>query len=545
MSAVIRPFGERRTYRELLYLLAGGPLSGVWFGLLLAGWLAAVILAVTPLLVPVLLVFRAASRLAARTEAGLALKLLDVDVRVRAREPLRAGYWGLIRGALGDPRFWKQQVYLAVRTVAGFGTAVATVSAVGAGVGLLVAPITYRWSDQSFGSWHVDTLPRALLLVPAGAVALVVSAHLVHPVAVVWARLTRGLLDEPGEHEPEQARLPAVPLRRALFVHASLFVALNLVLIAIWAVTTRAYFWPEWTLMPLGMVLVVHAWVVWVVEGKDERTIARSAALTIHLGASAALVLFLAGIWAVTTRGYFWPAWPALGFALVAAVHAATAVATRRDRAALAERIDELTASRAGAVDVSETALQRIERNLHDGAQARLVSLGMSLGMAEQKLAADPEAARELVAEARLGVGEALKELRDLARGIRPPILADRGLEAAVAGLAAASPIRVSVFTSVETRPAVPVETAAYFVVAEALANASKHAAAEHVTIRIVREPERLTVEVVDDGRGGADPQGSGLTGLRQRVEALDGTLAVISPPGGPTTIEAVLPCGS
>jgi signal transduction histidine kinase len=204
-----------------------------------------------------------------------------------------------------------------------------------------------------------------------------------------------------------------------------------------------------------------------------------------------------------------------------------------------------LETTRAGAVDVQETDLRRIERDLHDGAQARLVALGMNLGLAEQKLAGDPEAARGLVAEARAGVEQALRELRDLARGVHPPVLTDRGLGAAVASLAHASAVPVVVEEDVPERPPAVVETAAYFVVAEAMANAAKHAEATQITVRIVRERALLVVEVVDDGRGGADESGSGLMGLRRRVEALDGTLAVTSPSGGGTVLRAELPCAS
>ncbi len=544
MRSPFRPFVERRTYRELSYLLAGGVFSAVWFGLLLGGWIVVGVSAITPLFVPIFVSFRALSRFAVRVEAETLRNLLGDEVRIPWRAPLKGSFWGLIRGAAADPWFWRQQAYLIIRVVGGFGTAVAAVSAVGSGVYFLCAPVAYRWSDQSFGSWHADTLPRALLLVPGGVAILVLTANLVHPAARLWASLTRTLLDEPeGVEQPAPLPGLSVPLRRALVAHASLYLLLNAVLIVIWAVTTRAYFWPEWTLMPLGMALAMHAWVVWAISSPGRR-IAGSMALLIYAGLASALLLFFVGIWTVTTRSYFWPMWPLLGLGLVAGVWLVVALAGR-NRAALSVRIGELETSRAGAVDVSEASLERIERNLHDGAQARLVSLGMSLGMAERKLATDPDSARELVAEARAGLGEALRELRDLARGIRPPILADRGLEAAVAGLASASPLDVEVLASVATRPAVPVETAAYFVVAEALANASKHAGARRVTIRIVREPTRLTVEVVDDGRGGADRDGAGLTGLRQRVEALDGTLTVSSPPGGPTAIEAVLPCES
>jgi signal transduction histidine kinase len=204
-----------------------------------------------------------------------------------------------------------------------------------------------------------------------------------------------------------------------------------------------------------------------------------------------------------------------------------------------------LEATRADAVDVQETELRRIERDLHDGAQARLVALGMSLGMAEQHLGRDPDAVRELIAEARVGAAEALEELRDLARGIHPPILTDRGLEAALGALVARSPVRVSLEVNVPRRPPAAVETAAYFTVSEALANAIKHAGAARVDIRIAAVDGTLHAEVWDDGRGGADASGRGLTGLRRRLAALDGTLSVSSPAGGPTIVRVELPCAS
>ncbi len=210
----------------------------------------------------------------------------------------------------------------------------------------------------------------------------------------------------------------------------------------------------------------------------------------------------------------------------------------------LAERVDVLTTTRAGAVDAQAAELQRIERDLHDGAQARLVALAMSLGMAEEKLDSDPAQARELLAEARGEARTALTELRDLARGIHPPILADRGLEAAITSIAARSPLAVSIEAELPSRPPAAVEGAAYFVVAEALANATKHSGARTVLVRLALRNGALVVEVADDGSGGADPQGSGLVGLRRRVEALDGTLSVVSPPGGGTTLRAELPCG-
>ena len=209
----------------------------------------------------------------------------------------------------------------------------------------------------------------------------------------------------------------------------------------------------------------------------------------------------------------------------------------------LAVRVERLTETRAGAVDAAQAALQRIERDLHDGAQARLVALAMDLGMAEERFDRDPESARELVGEAREEARRALAELRDLARGMRPSLLAERGLEPAVTALAARSPVPATATVDVPRKPPPQVETAAWFVVSEALANAAKHSGAEHAAVWLTAQDDHLHVEVLDDGRGGADPRGGGLTGLAQRVAALDGSLELHSPPGGPTVVRAFIPC--
>jgi signal transduction histidine kinase len=210
----------------------------------------------------------------------------------------------------------------------------------------------------------------------------------------------------------------------------------------------------------------------------------------------------------------------------------------------LAARVERLTETRAGAVDAATAELQRIERDLHDGAQARLVALAMDLGMAEERFDRDPESARELVGEAREEARRALAELRDLARGMRPGLLAERGLGPAIAALAARSPVPATATVDVPRKPPQAVETAAWFVVSEALANSAKHSQAERAAVWVTLRNAHLHVEVVDDGRGGADPGGSGLKGLAQRVEALDGSLEVHSPSGGPTVVRALLPCG-
>jgi signal transduction histidine kinase len=239
-----------------------------------------------------------------------------------------------------------------------------------------------------------------------------------------------------------------------------------------------------------------------------------------------------------------------LGLALVRGSAAATGALAQALLAprteVLEERVEVLQATRAGAVDAAAAELERIERDLHDGAQARLVSIAMHLGLAQQKLDSDPDEARQLLADAREGAGAALVELRDLARGIRPALLAERGLPEAVRAFAARSPVPASVTADVgDERLPEPVESAAYFVVAEALANVAKHAGARRATVSLARRGDSLEVLVVDDGHGGANPDGGGLKGLRARVEALDGTLGVASPAGGPTMLRVELPCGS
>jgi signal transduction histidine kinase len=216
------------------------------------------------------------------------------------------------------------------------------------------------------------------------------------------------------------------------------------------------------------------------------------------------------------------------------------------ERSRLASRVRQLAETRAETVDTQAAELRRIERDLHDGVQARLVSLGMSLGMADELVGQDPAAVRELLAEARRATTEALAELREVVRGIHPPVLADRGLDGAVQALALASPLPTEVEIDIPARLPAPVESAAYFAVAETLTNVVKHSRADRAWVRLRHADGRLAMEVGDDGRGGADPAaGSGLRGIQRRLAAFDGTLAVTSPPGGPTVVTMELPCES
>ncbi|MEU5848056.1 sensor histidine kinase [Saccharopolyspora shandongensis] len=208
----------------------------------------------------------------------------------------------------------------------------------------------------------------------------------------------------------------------------------------------------------------------------------------------------------------------------------------------LARRVRELTESRATTLDAQAAELRRIERDLHDGAQARLVSVRMNLGLA--KSSDDPEQFRLLLQEAWESTGQALVDLRDLVRGIHPPVLADRGLPGAIEAAALLCPVPVEIELDLADRPEAPVESAMYFAAAEALANVAKHSDGTRAWVRLHHSPGGLRLVVGDDGRGGADPSaGTGLDGIRRRLSAFDGTLAVHSPPGGPTELIMELPC--
>jgi signal transduction histidine kinase len=210
----------------------------------------------------------------------------------------------------------------------------------------------------------------------------------------------------------------------------------------------------------------------------------------------------------------------------------------------LTRRVERLTRSRAVAVDTASADLRRLERDLHDGAQARLVALGMSLRAAERLIPTSPDAAVALVAEARETSVKALNELRELVRGVLPPVLADRGLADAVRALALDSPLHVETDIDLPGRLPAPVETACYFAVAELLTNAVKHSGARDARISMSHSDRLLRIEVTDFGLGGADPaMGSGLAGVERRLATFDGIMAVSSPVGGPTMVVMEVPC--
>ncbi|WP_423229704.1 MULTISPECIES: sensor histidine kinase [Streptomyces] len=210
----------------------------------------------------------------------------------------------------------------------------------------------------------------------------------------------------------------------------------------------------------------------------------------------------------------------------------------------LARRVDEVTESRAGVVDAADAERRRIERDLHDGAQQRLVSMAVNLGLAKVTLTDLPEDARKVIDEAHREAKAAIQELSDLVRGLHPAVLEDRGLDAALSGIADRAPLPVRVRVDLASRPAPAIEAVAYFVVSEALANVVKHAQASRAEVTVERFGGILLVVVSDDGVGGADESGgTGLAGLAKRVASVDGTFSISSPVGGPTVVTVELPC--
>ncbi|GIJ57083.1 sensor histidine kinase [Virgisporangium aurantiacum] len=256
---------------------------------------------------------------------------------------------------------------------------------------------------------------------------------------------------------------------------------------------------------------------------------ARALAVPLPVAAGSAALLIVAGPVVATAQ---------------ATAYRALLAPSARDR--LAARVELLSTTRAAALDAHAAELRRIERDLHDGMQARLVAVAIQLGLAQRQRDTDPDTANELVERAHAGVEHALTALREVVRSIYPPILADRGLAEAVRALADESPVPVRTSIGALVRPPAAVESAAYFVAAEALTNVVKHSGATEVTLTLDQGGDRLVLEVTDNGRGGADPAaGTGLGGMADRAAALDGRMTLRSPSGGPTTLRVELPCAS
>jgi hypothetical protein len=328
LTTPLRPLFDARTYRDLLFVAAAIPVAALVLAVVVAGSTAVAVLAITPLVVPALIGYRGAVGLLARMDARLAGSLLDVTAAPPQISSGGRGFWGSAKAVLTDESFWRQQAYLVLRMGVGFALAVIELSLIALGAGWITFPIWYRWTDTSLGSYHFDTLDRSLAFAVAGVVALLAAGWLARPFAKVSAWQVLSLLVARPVVPRSAAQRQGLG-RRALAYHAGALVGLVLSQVVIWTFTGAGYFWPEWVLLPLALVLAIHAWVVIVAEklpGAVER------GLAIHAGAVAALAIFLTLVWGVTGEGYFWPGWAFLGLAIPLGIH--VFVVHRRSRLA-------------------------------------------------------------------------------------------------------------------------------------------------------------------------------------------------------------------
>jgi signal transduction histidine kinase len=361
-----------------------------------------------------------------------------------------------------------------------------------------------------------------------------------YPVAV-WSFIVGTVSVDAQPGRPGNPLRPYRRWRAFLRFEVSLSVLIGGGLALGWALTgAHGHFWPAWVWFGLAVPIWFQGSIMWGLRvPRGQRFLA------IQTSVSFALAVMFLVIWMLAGFHYFWPVWPILGLAVPLAVH----YWLTRDQSGareleLADRVDVLTRTRRGALDTQAAELQRIERDLHDGAQARLVSVAMSLGLAESLLANKPAQLPGLLTEARSTALAALDDLRTVMRGIQPPVLADRGLEGAIRALALDVAVPVTLSGTLPGRPPVPVESAVYFTVAECLANVVKHSGATYAWIDLRYGAGLLSVTVGDNGQGGARlDAGTGLQGVERRLESFDGILALASPAGGPTVVTMEVPC--
>jgi signal transduction histidine kinase len=537
--------------RDALYLAAGVLTSSIAFTVWVTGLTLSLSLAIFIIGLPIVVASAIAFRWTAELDRRNAAWLLRRPVRAVYRAQGK-GFRGILGSTLSDPQTSRDLVWLVLHSVLGFAF-----GCIGLGLLLLVGGLAtlpaWYWSlphGADIGIWRADELWEAFALATLAVPLAIVTVGALRVCALAESGLAVALLDGDDEAvSTTTADSQAQSAKRrfdpevALSLHVSLTAFVALLMAVIWVGSGFGYFWPAWVWLGIGGPLALH----FVIHGARGEPATRGRNVRVHAEIVGVIVGYLSIVWALAGGGPFWPFWVAFGLSIPLGIHAIVVYRDRlnpnRERE-LTERVDELTRTRRGALDVQAAELRRIERDLHDGAQARLVSLSMLVGRAEEQLSDRPEVAA-LVRRAREEAGAAIGELRDLARGIAPPVLTDRGLGAAVQALGVRAPMPVTVDVFDDGRPPPVVETAAYFVVAEALTNVAKHAGGAAASVVVTRDSERLLVEVSDEGPGGADPQGGGLKGLRHRVEAIDGTLRVDSPAGGPTTIRADLPCAS
>jgi len=568
--------------RDLLFHGAGVLTTNIGLSLWVTGVALSLTLAITYFGLIIALGLLLGCRWFARVERRRAGIVLGAPI-AEYYAPLQDARWSArLHMLIGEATTWRDFAWTGLSGVIGMTLSSIALTLWGLVLGLVTLPAWY-WAlpdGAELGILNIDTLALAFVATAAGIALVPLVGRMVRGLTVVELAWMRWLLS-PRPPAAGDARSPAdaaavpfatgdaqapagtadaaaapfaafdagsapqdaPPLALPLSLHVAFSLLIGIVMAVLWAATGGGYFWPIWIWQALALSVALDV----VILRAQARRPGSERWLWLHGELSLTVAAYLVGIWALSGFGIFWPFFPALGLAILWAVHALIVfrdrLPLRAREQALVERVDVLTRTRQGALNIQAAELRRIERDLHDGAQARLVALTMQLGRAEERVADQPEVAA-LLRRAREDAGLAIAELRDLARGIAPPILADRGLAAAIEALGRRSAIPVTVDAAPDQRPLPVVETAAYFVVAEALTNVAKHAGGAAARVSAQRVGDDLVVTIADDGPGGADRDGGGLSGLRARVEALDGTLTVTSPPGGGTTIRAELPCG-
>ncbi|SDJ60225.1 Signal transduction histidine kinase [Nonomuraea jiangxiensis] len=401
-------------------------------------------------------------------------------------------------GALVDPMTWRAAPYLLVSGAFGFGWFVLLAFAVPVSLALAIIWVGVPLTMATVLMWRGGAMLERRLLRAAFGITIA-DPYRRRPERGVGAHI-RWLLGDAATWKDLGYLLMLLPLG---LVEGALSVAL-------WMATGVLLFAPVWLALDRGTAfhsdIVIDDW-----------------AGSFVAAVFGALVLVLT---AYLVRGMAW-------------LHGTLAVVLLGGG-----EEERLRASRARGIDAAEAERRRIERDLHDGAQQRLLSVAVDLGRAQSKFDTEPETVRTLIAQAHAGTKAAIAELRNLARGIHPAILSDRGLDAALSGLAARAPIHVDVSVELAERPPAAVESIAYFTVAEALTNMAKHSAATEATVTVIRDHRGVVVDVWDNGVGGAVMcPGGGLSGLADRAATIDGVLVLHSPVGGPTIVRAELPC--
>ncbi|WP_225993491.1 sensor histidine kinase [Actinomadura rudentiformis] len=422
------------------------------------------------------------------------------------------GSWrplAMVRSSLS----WRSAIYLAVSLAFGLSWFIVLTVGTALSLGLLIIWVGIPLGLLLMIAWRGGAMLERLLAKAAFGVDIP-TPYRQMPKGGNPLRKLRVLAADPATWKDFAYLVLLFPISLVEFV----------VSMVVWAATATFLFLPVWVLVDGGVEINFGVWAYW--AGNP---------LTALPWSVVGFGLMLLALY--VTRAI------AIGHAFYARLLLGPSRSQIENRE-LRARTEHLQASRARGVDAVEAERRRIERDLHDGAQQRLLAVAMDIGRARAKLEDDPDGARTLIEQAHAGTKEAISELRDLARGIYPAILTDRGLDPALSGLAGRAPVPVEVEVDLPERPPAAVESIAYFIVAESLANIAKYARATRASVRVVQEEGWVVVEVIDNGVGGAvaQPDG-GLAGLADRAATIDGMLIVDSPPGGPTIIRADLPC--